>query len=452
MNLSHAGFERTFEKARRRTLGAVFLTILLDLVGFGMFIPILANVARELGATTTEAAALSTWFSAGTLISVVVLGRLSDRVGRKPLLVGTVALSAVAQLATGFVDTLAPAGAAILTLTLLRFVAGLAAGNIGVAQACIADLTAPHERSRFMILIGLAFGAGFAIGPALGAAVATLWPNDTLRAVAFAGAALNVVNLAAVAWRMPESKGLRARMQGSSQPTEPPRHASSSWKNDLASLLRTPGFAVVLLLQFLQVFSFVGVETILPMALRDAYALPDKSIYHAFMVIGVAVLVVNGGLARPVLKRVGEVPTLIAGQLCLAVGVASIPLVAPSVPFLYAGLVFLALGTGLSNPALSAIVSRLAPSSQQGLALGTAQGLSAGARIAGPVTLGLLYEAMNGARSLVLSFFILLVGALTAVVGLAGARARFRQEDGNSLAQNADTQPTPKNTTPEASS
>jgi MFS family permease len=420
-------------------LGAVFLTILLDLVGFGMFIPIIANVARELGASTTHAAALSTWFSVGTLVSVVTLGRLSDRIGRKPVLVGTVALSTLAQLATGFVGTLAPAGQTILALTAVRFVAGIAAGNIGVAQACIADLTSPRERSRYMILIGLAFGAGFAIGPALGAAVATFWEHDTLRAVAFAGAALNVVNLAAVAWRMPESKGLRQRLldaeaalephsaaQFSRSPLEP---APSSWRTDLAALLRTPGFAVVLLLQFLQVFSFVGVETILPIALRDAYALADASIYQAFIVIGVSVLVVNGGLARPVLKRIGEVPTLILGQLFLAVGVASIPLFAPRVPLLYAGLVLLALGTGLSNPALSSIVSRLAPASQQGLALSTAQGLSAGARIAGPVTLGLLYESMNGARSLVVSFTLLLVGALTAVVGLAGARAQFRREE-----------------------
>lgn len=406
--------DAAFVAQRKHALRAVFLTIFLDLVGFGMFIPIVANVAREMGASTTQAAALSTWFSVGTLFSVVVLGRISDRVGRRPVLLATVVVSAFAQLATGFVGS-------VVALSAVRFVAGLAAGNISVAQACIADLTSPRERSRFMILIGVAFGAGFAVGPGLGALLASLFPNDTLRAVAFGAFGLNLLNVAAVAWRLSETKGARAPA-GDVRP-------SLGWRVDLTGLLRTPGFAVVLVVQFLQVFSFVGVETILPIALRDAYALGDRAIYAAFVFLGVCVLAVNGGLARRVLRRRGEVRTLGLGQIALSLGIAALPLFAPDGRLLYAALALLALGTGLSNPALSSITSRLAPANVQGFALGAAQTLGAAARILGPVTLGGLYDLLGGARSLYASFALLCAGAVLVAVGLRGAASRFATED-----------------------
>ena len=151
----------SIKKLRRSTLGLVFLTIFLDLVGFGLFVPIIANIARSFNASASEAAALSTWFSLGTLIASLFLGRLSDRIGRRRILIFTIFLSALAQLATGFAQT-------YLYLVICRFVAGLASGNIAVAQACIADITVPKERGRSMIIIGLAFGFGFAIGPAMG--------------------------------------------------------------------------------------------------------------------------------------------------------------------------------------------------------------------------------------------------------------------------------------------
>jgi MFS family permease len=276
-----------------------------------------------------------------------------------------------------------------------------------------------------MILIGLAFGSGFALGPALGATVAHLWPGDTLVAVSLVAAVLNLINLAAVVWRLPETKGTRLPGHAAGAQTESPL----SWRAELARLWGTPGFLAVLAVQFLQVFSFVGVETILPMALRDAYALDDRAIYGAFVVIGVASLVANGGLARPVLARLGEVRTLLAGQALLALGVLAIPVFAPDARLLNLGLVLLAVGTGLSNPALSSIVSRLAPRASQGFALGTAQTLSAGARIAGPLALGVLYEVMHGARSLAASFLLLVVGGLVAGLGLARARRRFQADD-----------------------
>ena len=126
----------------------------------------------------------------------------------------------------------------------------------------------------------------------------------------------------------------------------------------------------------------------------------------------------NGALCRPVLKRCLEVKTLLIGQCSLAVGVALIPFAAPNTPVLYIGLFLLALGTGLSNPALSSIVSRLAPTQLQGFALGTAQMISAQARIFGPLCLGMLYDTLRGASSLYVSSGLLVVGASFVIFGL----------------------------------
>lgn len=420
---------------RRNALTLVFLTIFLDLVGFGMFIPILANLARTYGASNAEAAALSTIFSLGTLIAVVVFGRLSDHYGRKKILAFTIALSAVTQFVTGFAGT-------YLFLVIARFIAGVASGNISVAQATVADLTLPRERGRSMIVIGLAFGGGFAAGPALGAGLTRLFPDSYLMAIATCAAILNLINLALVVWRLPETHHRMASPRIASLVAEVKAHEqqdlhsipgantrNSVW-TDFKRLMASPPFRVVVLLQAMQVCAFVGVETILPVVLRDAYLLSDQRIYDVFILIGVTVLLVNGGVSRVVLRRAGEVRTLNLGQLSLALGIGLIPFVAPSVGLLLVSLVILATGTSLANPALSSLVSRLAPYEMQGFAFGTSQSVAAAARIVGPVTMGYLYDAQGGASSLYFSAGLLAVGFVLGLFGLYEVQSRFKLEQG----------------------
>lgn len=186
---------------RRYTLLAVFLTIFLDLVGFGMFIPIMPSIARELNASNSQAAYLSALFSLGTLLAVMVLGRISDSVGRRKILIFTITLSIAAQAATGFATQIG----SYAVLAFIRFIAGVAAGNISVAQAAIADITPIHERSRSMVVIGLAFGAGFAFGPALGAAITLFFPENPLFPIAMAAVIINAVNLLLVIFKFRET-------------------------------------------------------------------------------------------------------------------------------------------------------------------------------------------------------------------------------------------------------
>lgn len=409
------------QRLRRYTLVAVFLTIFLDLVGFGMFIPILPTVARQLDASNAQAAYLSTLFSLGTMLSVLVIGRISDRVGRRRVLIFSITLSLLAQLATGFALMVG----SYTFLAILRFIAGIAAGNISVAQASIADITPLHERARSMVVIGIAFGAGFALGPAFGAASTIFFPDNPLMAIAVAAALLNLINLGFVLLRFKETHHkfappeLSGIISAARQGTEHDDTTESNARVEVGRLLKRPYLKVVYLMQFIQIFGFVGIETILPLALADAYAFNQTSIYTAFIFIGVSALVFNAGVSRRVLKKAGETRTLAAGQLCLTGGAFFIVWAAPETIGLYMALALLALGSALANPSLGGLISRLSPQNKQGTALGFGQSLSAGARILGPAFMGLMYDHLNGSRSLYISAALLLIGAL---IGMAGLR------------------------------
>lgn len=417
------------QTTQRRVLVAVFLTVFLDLVGFGMFIPVIPLIARTFGASDVVATSLASIYSLGTLLAVAILGRLSDRYGRRPLLLGTVAVSAVAQALTGWAGSLG-------ALTAVRFIAGVAAGNISVAQACISDITEPRERARSMALIGIAFGMGFSLGPALGALVSYLYPESTLQGIALLSAALNLFNLVFVARRLPEThpekaapelKELRASFQ--SAPTQP--HLRQSWWQDIQLLCQDKGFRLVLLLGFLQVFGFIGIEAILSLMLNDAFLVTEsRQQYLAFMFLGIMLVLLNGGLSRPLLGRLGEVRTLNIGQLLLALSMFGLPLVAPNIVGLYALLAVLAAGSAFANPSLSSLTSRLAPSHMQGFAFGTSQTLGALARIIGPLSFGFLYQTLKGPRSLFVSAALMLVGWALAFFGLKSTQMRLGFEKG----------------------
>lgn len=414
-------------KLRKSTLTLVFLTIFLDLVGFGLFIPILANLARSFDASAAEAAALSTYYSIGTLIASFFLGRLSDRIGRKKILTLSIAVSSVAQLATGFATSYG-------FLVACRFIAGMACGNIAVAQAAIADITVPKERGRSMIVIGLAFGFGFAVGPALGALITRFFPDHYMMAIGVTAFSLNVLNLIAVQTRLPETNhsfpsdkikpaiaeviAAQAEMNIEKRP----------FKVDLSRLLATKGFKPLVAMQFIQMFGFVGVETIMPIALRDAYGFDDRKIFDLFTYMGLTIIFTNGGLARPLLKKIGEFKTLNIGQILVTLAIAGIPFFAPKASAVTYVLIFMAIGSALFNPAITALVSRLAPADLQGFALGFNQSLASGARILGPLCMGALYQTLYGAKSLYLSSLMLILATAFSLAGLWSIRKQFSLE------------------------
>ncbi|MBC7658220.1 MAG: MFS transporter [Chitinophagaceae bacterium] len=411
------------ESLRKGTLLSVFLTIFLDLVGFGMLIPILPLIARDFGASDAQATALASVYSVGTLLAVGILGRWSDVFGRKKILIGTIIVSLVAQVLTG----LAPS---YPLLVMARFLAGLASGNIAVAQACISDITTPKERGKSMALIGIAFGLGFALGPALGAMISLFSEGHSLVAVSFVAAGLNFFNLLLALRRLPETHQrfatgpileLVRRAKGELQES-----IIGTWWQDAKRLLSDKSFCVVLLLAFLQVFGFVGVESVLALALNDAYGLANsKQQYVAFMYIGVMLVFINGGVTRPLIGRLGEAKILTLGQFLLGLSMILLPFFAPNQPMLWLSLTLVAAGSAFASPALSSLSSRLAPEGLQGFALGFSQTLGSLARIVGPLTFGVLYQTLHGARSLYLTAALMMVGLVIALIGLRGVKSRL---------------------------
>jgi len=404
----------SLEKTTRKViLSGLFATIFLDLVGFGMFIPLLPNVARELGGSPTQAALLSTLFSLGTLMSSFFLGWLSDRAGRRPVLLLTIALSALVQGLTGWVPSL-------MMLMVLRFVAGAAAGNISVAQACISDITPPKERGKTLVLIGLAFGGGFAVGPALGSLVARLAPPAlVLPAVSLVSLVLNLLNLLFVSRYLTETHvKFRDFKINEADQSEVFRQTQTFFIRGGKKLWIT-----IMVVQFLQVFGFVGLETLLPLLLSENYGLAPAQVYDGFLTLGLLVLFANGFVSRRVLGFLGDWKTLNVGQLLLAAGMCLMVFGIPHTPWVFGALALVAFGTACSNPALGALVSHIAPPQKQGSAFGVAQTVAAVARILGPVSLGGLYEA-QGPNSLLVSVAILLVGCTMTMWAFGGWRQR----------------------------
>ncbi|RYZ55831.1 MAG: MFS transporter [Proteobacteria bacterium] len=411
------------EKLRKGALLSVFITIFLDLVGFGMLIPILPLIARDFGASDAQATALASIYSIGTLLAVGILGRWSDVFGRKKILIGTIFVSIIAQFMTGFAPTYP-------LLVIARFVAGLASGNIAVAQACISDITSPKERGKSMALIGIAFGLGFALGPALGAAISAFSEGHSLFVVSMVAAGLNIFNLILALRRLPEThqrfaKGtileLVNRIKG-----ELSESNLGTWWQDAKRLLSDRAFCIVLLLAFLQVFGFVGVESVLALALSDAYALTtSKQQYFAFMYIGIMLLFINGGITRRLIGPLGEIRILTIGQFLLGTAMLILPFFAPNKAMLWTSLTLVAAGSAFASPALSSLSSRLAPEGLQGFALGFSQTLGSLARIVGPITFGVLYQSLHGPRSLYLTAAIMMVGLVIAMIGLRGVKLRL---------------------------
>lgn len=392
---------------------AVFFTIFLDLIGFGLFVPVLSLVARDFGATDAQAAGLSTIFSVGTVLSVALLGRLSDKVGRKPLLIATVAVSALTQLATGFATSFG-------FLLFMRFFAGVAAGNISVAQAVIADVTDEKDRAKNMVFIGLAFGFGFVLGPALGALISRLAGDFYFPAIGLTAFFLNVINLGLMSFRLREThpQFLEKRIDDKSEDG-----SKNSWIQDFRTLLQNPILKIVCLVQFLHLFAFVGVETLLPFQLQDAYSFEKKQVFDVFIFIGVAVLFFQGIVARKLLAVVPESAALLSGEILLFLASLGLVFAAPSSLGLIGSLVLLCAGSSFVTPSLASLLSKSAPSRLKGFALGVGQTIGSMARIVGPATVGFAYQN-NSSKAFFISATSVGAAALLVLLALLPKKAQ----------------------------
>jgi MFS family permease len=407
---------------RKASLGTIFLTIFLDLLGFGLVIPFLPGFARQLGASDFVASLTGAVYSLMQFLLVPMWGRLSDRIGRRPVLLTSIAATAAGMVVLGFSNTL-------LLLFVARVWTGAATANIAVAQAYIADVTSAENRARGMGLIGLAFGLGFILGPFFGGELARVPIFGREGALpAFVAAGLSVVNLILALGFLPESlpASVRASAAASGQggggggvpPTAASRRSVLSLRG-LRAAISDPDVGRALLVNFLVVFWFAGMEQTFRLFTEDAFHMSAAGTGRILGLVGITAAIIQGGLIGRLSRRFGEVRLLGAGLLLQTGGFSllglSSHLAAGGRTVLAGSAMLIAAGSGLVSPSVSSYVSRRAARDAQGVTLGSLQSLSALARALGPATGGLLYQTISpstpyyaGAFGMLLAAFLTL--------------------------------------------
>jgi DHA1 family tetracycline resistance protein-like MFS transporter len=376
----------------------LFLIVLIDLIGFGLVIPLLPFYAVRFGATPPQVTWLLATYSLMQLVAAPLWGRLSDRIGRRPVLMASMTASALAYVWLGAAD-------ALWMLFAARALAGACAGNIAAAQAYIADITKPEERAHGMGMIGAAFGLGFIFGPALGGFLAGNNPaTANLETPAWVAAALSLVALCGVVFVLRES-----------HPAERRGLAQQLGRIGLImGALRRPVLSRLIVIFFLVILAFAAMESIFALwALRQLDWGPE-TVGYVFAYLGLLSAVMQGGLTRRLTKRYGEERLLLVGLVLLAIGLVIVPF-ARDLLMLGGAFAALAIGLGLVQPALNSLISRRAGGGEQGQVLGVTQSVGSLARVIGPPLAGYLFAGLGrgspffgGAVIVALAFFLAL--------------------------------------------
>jgi MFS transporter, DHA1 family, tetracycline resistance protein len=375
-------------------LPVVYFTVFLDLVGFGIILPQLPYYAEAFGATGVWVGAILAAYSAAQLVGASVLGRLSDRVGRRPVLLMSLAGSAASLVLSGLAHSL-------WLLLSARALAGLFGGSIAAAQAYIADVTEPGERAKYMGLLGASIGLGFVFGPALGSGLARFG----FGAAAFTAAGLAAANLLFAFFRLPETRPVEARRH---------THSRVDWSNFLDAL-HHPSIGRLLGATFLSTLAFVAMEATFALFGEARLGLNANRLGFVFTYVGVVMVIVQGGLVGRLAPRFGERALATVGALVMATSLGLLPLVS-SLAAAFVVLAGLAVGQGLTNPMLSTLLSRATDADEQGGTLGLGQSLAAAARAVGPIGAGWLYDRAVGAPYAAAAAVMVLAAVLVGTV------------------------------------
>jgi MFS family permease len=369
---------------RRTSLLVLFLTVFMDLIGFGMVIPFLPFYAREYHASGFVVGAIVGVYSIMQFFFAPVWGRLSDRFGRRPVILMSLTASVTGYLLFAFSRDLT-------FLFISRVIAGAGGANIGTAQAYITDVTAPEERARYMGLIGAAFGAGFILGPPLSVAAWTIGArfhvhDNLLPGLVAAG--LSLIALAIAFVSLGESKPPDLVPRG----TRPPQFDRKIWREVFSHAMLAAATSTL----FLTLLGVSGMETSVTLHARDRFHFAQKDLAYFFLFMGIVVVVIQGTLIGKFANRIGEKSLVVIGTIAFTIGFAAVPSIW-RVPLLYGVAFFIAIGQGLTYPSLTSLISKAAPPRDRGSILGLATSVGSLARFVGPILSGYLYD-LAGAR------------------------------------------------------
>lgn len=379
-------------------LSIVIGTVLIDLIGFGIVLPLLPLWAEKFGASPAQIGALAATYALAQVIAAPLWGMASDRIGRRPVLLVSLVGASVGALLTGFAGSL-------WLLFVARALHGASGASYVAAQAYVADVTPPEKRARGMGLIGAAFGVGFVIGPAIGAGLALI---DLRAPFIFAGALAALGFLVALRF-LPESRPLAVRVQAAAT----------------RATRRLPREAFgVLAVAFVATTAFVGVEAIFALFVERQLGYGPAAIALVFVYIGVAAAVSQGLLVGPVARRWGEARMLIGGLLGTGLGMLAVGL-SDHLWQLLPGLLLMAVAWGLVYSGISTLASLQAGDHAQGGTLGVLGSASGVARVIGPLGAGFLLGALGAPAPLLIGAALLGLCVLAAPLALTRAPARL---------------------------
>jgi len=398
-------------KERKPSLGAIFLTVVLDLLGFGLALPFLAEEARTTFHTSSfTGTLLASSYSIMQFLFVPLWGRLSDRVGRKPVLAWSIASTAVASLSTGLALAY---GSSVAWLFVARMFAGFSTANLGTASAYIADITSARDRAKGMGLIGMAFGIGFVLGPGFGGLLAQIPVNGRHGPWAlYVAAMLSAINFVWVLFGLVES------LPEESRRLVAPRRLAPIDVRGTLDVLSDSNIARAVLANFTLILFFSGMEQTMRYFNKDGFGMSLAATGGLLVVIGLTAAAVQGGIVRRLSGRVQDTSMLRVGLILQAIAFGGLA-AAPSLGkwMLYVAGMVLATGNGLTQPSTSAFVSKRAKPGEQGATLGVNQSMSSLARATGPALAGLVYDRLGIRSPFVLATFGMLI-ALALVLPL----------------------------------
>lgn len=366
----------------------IWTTVALDLVGFGIIVPILGHYAETFGASGVQVGLMFATFSIAQMVCAPVLGRISDRVGRKPVIIFSLIGTAVGSIVTGMAG-------ALWVLFLGRALDGASGASVAVAQGAVADIAPPDQRAKLMGMMGAAFGVGFVVGPALGGLAALGGPHVPF----FVAGGIAAVNAVVAIFRLPETK-----------PDTSHVHEKHGKRSALSPALQR--FAIV---GFLSMLGFAGFESTFSLWGKENvhFGFTSGTASLVFVFVGITLVAVQGGLIGLLTTRLGSRKLLRLGLVLVAVGLLLLS-VATSWVVLLVALFLLSMGQGFSGPSGGSLVAELAPVERRGEAIGYQQSTSAFGRIAGPVMAGALFDRIGISAPFAVSG-VLMIAALLAV-------------------------------------
>ena len=364
---------------KRSPLIVIFTTVFIDLVGFGIVIPVLPFYAEGtvFNATPRTVGFLFASYSIMQLIFSPILGRLSDKYGRRPVLFISIIGTGIGFLIIGFANTL-------WMLFVGRILDGITGGNISTAQAYIADITTKENRAKGMGLIGAAFGLGFIFGPALGG-ILSRWG---IHVPFFFAGSLCFANAILLFFTLPETvtKDHPARQSA----------AGGRGVGELLRSLKQPRLGFLLTIYFLFIVSFSIMTTSFSLYTMFRFGYDAQHTGYLFAYVGLIAVVIQGGLIGKLVKRFGELPLILFGAFCFAISLFAVPFVGPAAGGLAALLIgggVFSMGNSLATPTLTSLASKSVGPEEQGTVLGVTQSVASLARAVGPSLAALLISS-----------------------------------------------------------